>query len=69
MKHDLYDAHFTPATTLSAEGARVGIATCLQCGAAILIDPRDDVNRARQHWAWHLTLPPSLAEAIERGQD
>jgi hypothetical protein len=54
MKHDLYDQHFTPATALQAEGARIGFCTCLVCGAAILLDPRDGVNYARLHTEWHI---------------
>ena len=53
MKHDLYDEHFEPATVVLAEGARIGIATCKTCGAAVMLDPRDPVNRARQHAEWH----------------
>lgn len=53
MRHDEYDKHFEPATAVSAEGARIGIATCKECGAAIMLDPRDSMNRARQHHEWH----------------
>lgn len=53
MKHDLYDEHFEPATVVLAEGARIGIATCKTCGAAVMLDPRDPVSRARQHAEWH----------------
>jgi hypothetical protein len=53
MMHDLYDQYFEPATALMAEGARVGLATCRKCGACVLLDPRDNINRARQHYEWH----------------
>jgi hypothetical protein len=50
---DFYDT-FTPGTILSAEGARIGLVTCRDCGAAILIDPRDvTVNFMRVHYEWH----------------
>lgn len=32
---------FSYVTAWAAEGARVGIVTCLRCGAAILLDPRE----------------------------
>ena len=51
--HDLYDQFFEPATAVEAEGARIGIATCVICGAAVMLDPRDKKNRARQHYEWH----------------
>lgn len=54
MKHDLYDKYFEPATAVEAEGARIGIATCKLCGAAIMLDPRDSENRAKQHAQWHI---------------
>jgi hypothetical protein len=44
---------FSAATVWPAEGARVGIVTCDDCGAAILVDPRDTTNRPDQHAAWH----------------
>ena len=56
MKHDLYDEHFEPATVVAAEGARIGICTCKKCGAAVLLDPRDSTNRARQHAEWHAAI-------------
>lgn len=40
-------------TVVHAEGARIGIATCSICGAAILVDPRDPVDYVREHAAWH----------------
>jgi hypothetical protein len=33
---------FTTATVVPAEGARVVFVTCLECGAAVLMDPRPD---------------------------
>lgn len=56
MKRDLYDKHFEPVTAVVAEGARVGFATCKTCGACVLLDPRDTVNRATQHAEWHSTM-------------
>lgn len=40
-------------TVFEAEGARVGIACCERCGAAILLDPRDTINRPKVHKEWH----------------
>ena len=42
-----------PVTPVAAEGARVGFATCPECGAAILLDPRDERDRLAQHADWH----------------
>ena len=51
--HDEYDKYFEPATALAAEGARIGIANCKICGAAVLLDPRSEINYARLHVEWH----------------
>ena len=53
------DDQFTQATVLAAEGARVGIVTCRECGAAILLDPRDTIDPLLQHRAWHEALEDS----------
>ena len=60
--HDLYEKHFTLATAVMAEGARVGFAACKTCGVCVLLDPRDGVNRARQHYEWHQAIDAMLAE-------
>jgi hypothetical protein len=54
-KHSNYDRYFEPATILEAEGARIALVNCKICGAAIMLDPRDDgkVNYARVHGEWH----------------
>lgn len=44
---------FTGYRPFAAEGARVGIMSCLSCGAAILIDPGDEVDMAALHLRWH----------------
>jgi transcription elongation factor Elf1 len=41
------------ATVVAAEGARIGIVTCMICGAAILIDPRDERSAVALHSEWH----------------
>jgi hypothetical protein len=38
---------------VKAEGARVGFMPCVVCGAAIFLDPDDNVNRVEQHRKWH----------------
>lgn len=40
-------------TVFAAEGARCGLMVCDECGAAILLDPRDEINRPDQHRKWH----------------
>ncbi len=56
MNDLIFDDQFTQATMLAAEGARVGIVTCRECGAAILLDPRDTIDPLLQHRAWHEAL-------------
>jgi ferredoxin-like protein FixX len=45
--------YFTYPTALAAEGARVGVATCLECGTAILLDPRNETDYLQIHISWH----------------
>lgn len=45
--------YWTNATAFEAEGARVGLVTCLMCGAAVLLDPRDDKDPVALHTLWH----------------
>ena len=49
----IFDDRFTRATALEAEGTRIGIVTCKECGAAIMLDPRDTIEPLRQHHEWH----------------
>ena len=44
---------YTDVTIGEAEWARIGFATCKHCGAAILLDPRDDANPQELHDKWH----------------
>lgn len=41
------------ACAFAAEGARVGLVTCLRCGAALLVDPWDRFDVLRLHEQWH----------------
>jgi hypothetical protein len=43
----------TGSRAFSAEGARIAVMSCLACGAALVIDPGDDVNVAAIHREWH----------------
>jgi len=47
------DTLFSKQTVITAEGARVGFVTCEDCGAAILLDPREDFDPIKRHRAWH----------------
>jgi hypothetical protein len=49
----LMAVEFSSGTALSAEGARVALVSCERCGAAILLDPRDETGRMQQHLQWH----------------
>lgn len=46
---------FTAVRAWSAEGARVGIATCTLCGASVLIDPSDTASAMEVHAKWHFS--------------
>lgn len=63
-KHSNYDRYFGPATVIEAEGARVGIAQCTRCGAAVLLDPRDKLNFARIHGEWHDEREAALQQEV-----
>lgn len=43
------------------EGERFGIVTCLRCGAAVLIVPRE--NNTGLHDDWHEALTPDRGSA------
>jgi hypothetical protein len=44
------------ARPVAAEGARCAVATCAECGAALWLDPADEVSPVETHVAWHLRL-------------
>jgi hypothetical protein len=44
---------YTEARAIPAEGARCGIITCKECGAAIFIDPDDGFSPKAIHDDWH----------------
>jgi hypothetical protein len=44
----------TSARAWEAEGARVALASCVICGAALLLDPGDTVGVVEVHVSWHL---------------
>lgn len=55
-KHENYDKYFEAARAIQAEGARVGIAICRTCGAAVLIDPASQEDYPRKHAEWHIAM-------------
>jgi hypothetical protein len=57
--------NYTAARVVSAEGARIGIITCQQCGSAVLIDPADEIDAVQQHDQWHAHIG-TMAEMVER---
>lgn len=44
---------YSEATAVQAEGARVGVVTCLRCGVALLLDPRSDKDVIAMHNQFH----------------
>jgi hypothetical protein len=44
------DIEFSPATAFAAEGASVGLVTCLSCGTAILLSMAADSLALHREW-------------------
>ena len=44
---------FTPYRAFDAEGARLGLCSCMLCGAAIVIDSSDGITADQVHEQWH----------------
>lgn len=65
MPHDDYSA----ARPFAAEGARVGIYTCLRCGAALLADPGDKFNPMELHDRFHDQIEKGGAHGVEKRRD
>jgi hypothetical protein len=55
------EGDYTRAAIINAEGARVGIMTCRICGAAVVVDPRDEFDATLRHSAWHVGAVPRAA--------
>lgn len=47
---------YTAATAFSAEGARVGLTICKDCGSALLLDPRNEFDVLARHDVWHARI-------------
>jgi hypothetical protein len=60
---------FTAPTCFEVEGARVGVSVCEECGAAILIDPRDTFDAYKVHDDWHDRMNWSISHGALAGQD
>jgi hypothetical protein len=46
--------YFTPYTSILAEGGKIGVMSCLVCGAAVMIDPSDKgTDPGIIHYRWH----------------
>lgn len=59
----LGSAGYTPYLEVKAAGARIGIMTCLRCGAAVVIDPRDIEQAMTIHDRWHALMQNTKGEA------
>ncbi|WVX88653.1 hypothetical protein SEA_CHEESETOUCH_79 [Gordonia phage CheeseTouch] len=44
------DPTYSPAIPFSAEGSRVGLVTCLRCGAAVLLSMATDSIALHEQW-------------------
>lgn len=49
---------FGKATQFEVVGAWVAVVSCDECGALILLDPRDDINELELHEEWHRRNTP-----------
>ena len=47
------ESDYTGYRPIIAEGARIGIAVCKRCGAAICLDPQDTFDSYALHDEWH----------------
>lgn len=56
-------AQYTGARAWAAEGARIGVVTCLRCGSAIVLDPADEQSPIVLHDLWHDHIEANLTEA------
>jgi hypothetical protein len=52
---------FTKYRPVAAEGAVIGLMSCLACGAAIVLDPSDRTDMGKLHYQWHLQLEQGSA--------
>ena len=52
-----------------AEGARVGLATCTRCYAALFIDPNDTFNVGVEHMEWHDRLDAAVQKKVDNAID
>jgi hypothetical protein len=53
----------TPYRAVEAEGARIGLLSCLDCGAVLMLDPddaRQDIDVVSIHTEWHARLNRTL---------
>ena len=50
MTDDERSSQFSPYLAVHAEGQRVGIMSCLECGAAILISSTADAPTIHEQW-------------------
>lgn len=55
-------SNYTPPRHFTAEGARIALVTCLDCGAALTIDPDYFVDVKALHDAWHERLEGHQAD-------
>lgn len=62
---ELGQVKFTEPRGVAAEGARIGLMTCLRCGAALLIDPDDTFDPAFVHRRWHEVSDPTWEDVAD----
>jgi hypothetical protein len=60
--------HTNVVRAVAAEGARIGLLSCHICGAAIVVDPSDDVDRPQLHMDWHQELDNEKGKTMNNQQ-
>lgn len=54
---------YSPYREAEATGSRIGIMTCLRCGATVVIDPGDLEQATTIHDRWHSSMSNTKGEA------
>lgn len=54
---------FSRPTPILTEGRLLALVACLECGVAIIIDPRNDPDYAALHEKWHRELDQRIRRA------
>ena len=54
---------YTPYREVEAAGSRIGVMTCLRCGATVVLDPGDLEPATAIHDRWHSVMSNTVDKA------